>query len=423
MHKERGFFMEALKREEAGRQIEENLAERVSRRLWPLDANTLRKRAQRRTQLEDFGDPPLDPALMMLTESLDLEANLHPLGRFLMHGHLLGILETRLHLAETWRKHEAELNASPIRRPVFITGMPRSGSTFLHELLSQDPDNRSPKTWEVMFPLPAPEAGPRNRSQDRRAFRANARLWWFRRFAPRADEVHPIRAHTPHECVAIHSFTLLSEEFVTTCHVPTYEEFLRSVGLGPAYTWEKRFLQHLQSHYPTKRWVLKSPDHVYALGELFSVFPDAVVIQTHRNPLAVLESSLQLTEVLRGLFGRPDRSVQLREREARLLAENMERAIRFRDRHPELADRFIDVNYSELVTEPLAVVCRIYQHLGCPLPQPVFERMRQLVGARSRYRRRRHPTLADLGLDATKEIQRFQSYSLRFGIPCRPEAA
>jgi len=344
---------------------------------------------------------------------LENEANLHPLGRFLMRCHLLGILETRLRLAAVWREQPP---CSIIERPVFIAGMPRSGSTFLHELLAQDPDNRAPRVWEVMFPVAAPESDASDRKA--RVRRANANLWWFRRLAPGADEVYPVRAITPHECVAIHSFTLMSEEFISICRVPSYEKFLRATGLQLAYAWQKRFLQYFQSRGSRRRWVLKSPDHLHSLEELFSAFPDAMVIQTHRNPMDALKSSLQLTEVIQGLFVRLDRTV-LQERESRMLAETMEQSIRFRDTHPELAGRFLDLNYSDLVSDPLAAVGRIYRHLDCPLTETAVERMRGFMAKCSRYRRRRDPSLADLGLDATTEMQRFQNYCARFGIPAR----
>jgi len=399
--------------EESGQMISKSFANRVSRRLWYLDANTLRERAQKRTHLADFGDPPIEPALSILTRSLEQEAGLHALGRFLMRGHLLGILETRLRLAALWRG-QPEGSATPIDRPVFITGMPRSGSTFLHELLSQDPDNRSPRVWEVMFPVPAP--APETRDRDWRVRHANMNLWWFRRLAPGADEVYPVRAVTPHECLGIHSFTLMSEEFIATSRVPSYEKFLHTTGLRAAYAWQKRFLQHLQSRCPLKRWILKSPDHLSSLEELFSVFPDAMIIQTHRNPIDVLKSSMQLVEVLHGLFARPDRE-RIQEREARLLAQTMERSIHFRDQHPELAGRFLDLSYSDIVSDPLATTRRIYQHLDSPLTEAAVERMRQFIGTRSRYQRRHNPSLADLGLDVRAENRRFQNYCRRFGIP------
>jgi hypothetical protein len=394
----------------------------VSRRFCLLDAKKLCEGARRKTGLEDFGEPPIEPALSVLVKSLEEEADLHPLGRFLMRAHLQSILETRLRLAKAWQERKEAPEATPIQRPVFITGMPRSGSTFLHELLAEDPENRAPRVWEVMFPIP--EAGAGGRGPDPRIAKTARCLWWFRRMVPQADLVYPMRAGTPHECIAIHSYTLLSEEFVSTCRIPSYEAFLRATGLHPAYAWQKRFLQHLQEQRATTRWVLKTPDHAYGLEELFSVFPDAVVIQTHRDPLAVLRSSSQLITTLRGLFARPEKDGAVATREARVLADAMERFIQFRDRHPELAGRFIDMKHAELVANPLAAVRRIYKHLGAPLTELAASRMQYLIANRSRYKGHRvNRTLAELGYDALAEARRFDRYSLRFGIPCAPIVA
>ena len=323
---------------------------------------------------------------------------MHPLGRFLIYTHLLEILETRLRLAHAWRSRRESLATSRIERPIFITGLPRSGSTFLLELLTQDPDNRSPEVWEVMFPLPAPEL--KRSFCDSRRLRTAARLWWFRRLAPHVDEVYPMRACSPHECVAIQSHTFLSEEFVSTCRVPSYKAFLRATNLGPAYVWEKRFLQHLQSRRPTKRWVLKAPDHVYGLDELFSVFPDALIIQTHRDSLAVLRSDVELTRVLQSLYGRPDNLSELRTRATRSLARMEERCRRFRTLHPELVDRFFDLEYSDLISDPVTAVRRIYRQFEIPLTKLTTHRMRQLASKRSRYPTARNVSLADLGISA-----------------------
>ena len=271
-----------------------------ARRLWPFDGEALSAKARRATGLEDFGASPIDEPLSVLADSLEREATLHPLGRFLMRMHLLDVLKTRLRLVDAWKQQPQE-EAETVSRPIFITGTPRSGSTFLHELLAADPALRAPRVWEVMFPVAANE--PDTGWRDRRVWNAATNLWWFRRLSPGADAVYPMRARTPHECVAIHSITLLSEEFVSSCRVPAYEAFLRSADLVPAYRWERRFLQHLQQKQRAARWVLKAPDHVYGLDALFAVFPDAVVIQTHRDPLQVLKSSIHLNWVLRGLYG------------------------------------------------------------------------------------------------------------------------
>jgi len=386
-----------------------SLGDVLSRQFWPLNGEALCAEARQRTGLTDFGVPSIETALSILVNSLELEADLHPLGRFLMWVHLRGLLETRLRLTQAWREHMEAMDTSLIQRPVFITGMPRSGSTFLHELMAEDPENRAPRVWEVMFPIPTRKDV--WSSVDPRIRKAEACLWWFRRLAPLADAVYPMRASTPHECVGIHSYTMLSQEFVITCRIPAYETFLRGGNLGPAYAWQKRFLQYLQLSGPHKNWILKSPEHVYGLDHLLSVFPDAVIIQTHRNPLEVLRSSLQLNEVLEGVFAYPSDRAQTRIREARSLIESMDSIRSFRKAHPEFAGRFIDVDYDELIADPLEVVRRIYQRLNRHLVVPASERLQRLAARRSRYKgRHASPTLADLGIDEVFESQRLAAW-------------
>ena len=155
------------------------LADGLSRRLWPLQSEALLAEARQRTGLEDLGEPPIESALSILVNSLELEADLHPLGRFLMRTHLRELIETRLRLDHAWSGQSETLDASLIQRPVFITGMPRSGSTFLHELLAEDPENRVPRVWEVMFPIPIGSKPPKK--MDPRVRKAEASLWCFRR--------------------------------------------------------------------------------------------------------------------------------------------------------------------------------------------------------------------------------------------------
>ena len=227
---------------------DKSLASGLGSRIWPLAVEVLCAEARKRTGLKDFGEPSLEPAVSVLLNSLETEANLRPLGRFLIRTHLRSLLETRLRLAEVWRRQSEVLESTPIARPIFITGMPRSGSTFLHELLAEDPGNRVPRVWELMFPVA--DAEPRRGGRDPRVRKAAANLWWFRRLAPGADSIHPMRAESPHECVAIQSYTLLSEEFISMCRIPSYEAFLHAADFRPVYAWQRRFLQYLQAPGP-----------------------------------------------------------------------------------------------------------------------------------------------------------------------------
>src|SRR5215471_6734873 len=411
-------FRKVLGGERGGSAVQRSssLGEKLSRGLWPLDFNKLCAEAMRRTGVGDFDSPALTPALPILLDSLDQEAGLHPLGRFLMRTHLRDLLETRLRLGDVWRAKAGALDAERLEQPVFIVGIPRSGNTFLHELLAEDPEHRAARVWEVMFPLVAGGAAAEERK--RIVWEAQARLWWFRRLAPRADAVYPMRAMTPHECVAIHSYTFLSEEFVSTCKVPSYETFLRSVDLTPAYLWEKRFLQYLQAGAPDRRWILKSPDHVHGLEALFSVFPDAFLVQTHRNPVEVLKSSADLTQVLLRLYGRGEDPDGTLAHEARVLAENTEHCMEFRDRHPELADRIVDIKYSQLVADPVTAVRPIYERLGTGLQTPQAERIGRLAAERSRYQGPRASAKPyQIKPEAGAHVNKFEEYCLRFGLP------
>jgi hypothetical protein len=163
---------------------------------------------------------------------------------------------------------------------------------------------------------------------------------------------------------------------------------------------------------------LKSPDHVRGLDALFSVFPDALIIQTHRNPMDSLRSSVKLTQVLRKLYGPAGDYRQLAEKEAETLAANVKRSVDFRDEHPELAKRFLDVNYSDLISDPVTIVRRIYRAFELPLYDTTIREIKKLASRRSAYtwRRRAAPKRDEMGFRATGQIQQFRDYCRRFGI-------
>jgi len=390
----------------------------VKRKLAPLDFDDLLAIVMRRTGLDDFGDPPCEDGLRVLIDACNAEAGLSFFGQFAARQHLLDLLETRLRLVSYWRQ-TTEIQKQPIDRPLFISGMPRSGSTFLHNLFAQDPGNRVPRTWEVMFPLPPPTR--RAFDSDHRIAKAENRLRWLRWTKPAIVKVHPLGARLPQECIAITSYSFQSDEFLCMFHIPSYESWLRNHDAAPAYRFHRCFLKHLQWLCPGERWVLKAPDHVHALPALFEIYPDARIIFLHRDPLKVLGSIASLTKLLWGAFSSRIDPREVGDYETRILSDTVLKVMEFQDRHSSLADRFINIQYLDLVRDPIATVRSIYNHFGLNLSVNAEASMRAFLKSRLNKRRARHVYhLADFGIDPIQEGPRFAAYCERFAIEREP---
>lgn len=241
-------------------------------------------------------------------------------------------------------------------------------------------------------------------------------LWVFRRLASGADAVHPLRANSPHECVSLHSYTLLSREFGTMLRVPTYDSFLDQVDFTPPYLWQKQFLQRAQAGGPVRRWILKAPDHAYSLDALFKVFPDAIVIQTHRNPFDVVNSATRMAFVIRKAFSNDLDVEQIARGEVEALHDKVCRIQQFRERRPDLEDRFIDVKYHNLIADPVKVVRDIYYKLNVPFAREVEQHVEKLASRRGRYSQRRlSQRLRDVKADEFVDASRFAGYSKQVG--------
>ena len=391
---------------------------RIKQRLAPLDHDNLVGTAKRRTGLSDFGDPLCEEALRVLVSACNTEANLNMFGQFAARQHFLELLETRLSLVSQWQAAPA-MREESIRKPVFITGLPRSGSTFLHDLFAHDPANRVPLTWEVMFPLPFPK-----RTKDdpeSRIRKAESRLRLMRLLNPSVVKAHPIGARLPQECIAILSYSLLSEEFLCMFWIPSYEKWLRARDMRQAYRFHRDFIGHLPCPAPAERWVFKAPDHVYSLDALVDTYPDARIVFLHRDPMKVLGSVASLATKLRSAFSNHIDPLRTGINEARVLNEVTLKMMEFRDRHPSLSDRFIDIQYLELVRNPVATIRQIYGRFGLTLSADAKRRMYSFLEGRRNKRRPKHIyRLADFGIETDRKESCLVAYCDRFGIELEP---
>jgi len=387
-------------------------------RFGRMEADALIEQARRETGLEDFGDPGIEEGLGVLLEALENEARLHAVGRIAARRDVVHLLKNRLRL-EADRQRWPGIARQQIRAPLFIVGMPRSGTTLLHGLLGQDPVCRVPRAWEVMHPSPPP--APHARGVDPRIARAEREMRWLDRLAPDFRVVHTVGAMQPQECIAITSHTFASARFHTTYWVPGYQAWLCRQDPGPVYAYHRRFLQHLHWRGDGERWVLKAPAHLFGLEALFRTYPDAAVVHTHRDPVQALASVASLSAVLQGAFSDRVDLPAIGQEVAERWHAGVERAWQVRERLAGLRERFFDVHYRDLAHDPMAVVRGVYAHFGWRLSEEARERMRHFLASNPKGKHGRHRySLRTFGLDPERESRRFEAYRAHFGIEPEP---
>ena len=385
-----------------------------------IDADRLIKRARRRTGLDDLGEIPIHEPLRRLLEACSTEARLSLVGRFATSWDVVRFVTNllRMRAAERATPH---IPSEPIAKPIFITGLPRSGTTFLHRLMMTDPGNRAPLVWETIYPYPDAPAAVGGR--DTRAQRVARQLRAFERLAPEFRALHPLDATSPQECSEITAHVFRSLRFDSNYHIPSYRWWLDAdiERHLPAYRFHKRFLQHLQMQdrragMPVMQWVLKCPEHVFAIHAIRTVYPDARLIFVHRDPLKVLLSVARLTEVLREPFARAlDRDVIGRDESARWL-DGTRRMIEIGD-DAGLPDPVCHVHHTDLITDPVRTIDGVYRHFGMTLPEAAVAGITRYITERPNggYGPRRY-SFADHGLNEDAEREKFQPYMDRFGI-------
>ena len=382
--------------------------------LVSLDEAALDARARKVSGLADFGDTTFREPLRVLLDSLETEAELSMLGRVIARTDVVRLLVNRLYMADAQRRHP-EIAAAPIERPLFIVGLPRTGTTILHELMAQDPANRVPMTWEVMHVHPPPERA--TYETDPRIAAVEKHLAGVDRLIPNFKSMHPMGARLPQECVALTAHDFASMLFSTTHTVPSYQAWLDRADLGWVYASHRRQLQYLQWHCPADRWVLKSPGHLWSLDALLGEYPDARIVQTHRDPLKVVASLASLVALLRGMASdRIDRAAIGAEWTARL-ANGLQRATDVRTRLLRDDAQVFDMHFPAFIRDEVGMVRRIYTHFGMQLSADAEARMRRFLSANPRDKHGAHRyTLADASLDAATERRRYAAYQQRFGI-------
>jgi hypothetical protein len=386
-----------------------------------LDSGWLLDRAARNTGLSDFGDAAFREPLQRLLRAYEEESRLTLVGRIIAQRDTLRTLENRLHLIEARKRHPEMADVS-IRDPLFVVGLPRTGSTALHELLAQDPENRVPMTWEVMWPWPFPEAA--SYEVDPRIARADRYLAATDQLIPGFKKMHRMGAELPQECCMLMNHDFMSMQFHTSYRIPSFQDWMDRQDMTPIYASHRRQLQHLQLRCPVKRgWVLKSPQHLWSMDALLAVYPDARIVQTHRDPVKVAASLASLVSLLRGMGSDAVDPGEVGADWTRRLAEGLARASAVRACWEGEESRAFDVHFRDFRADPVGTVRRIYSHFGMSLGAEAERRMQHFIALHPQNEHGRHEyTLEGAGLDMEAERGRFEAYQKRFDIPAEISA-
>jgi hypothetical protein len=344
-----------------------------------------------------------------LVESCQGEARLNLIGKIALNTDVLETLSARLKM-ERDRQLYPNISRQEIREPVFIVGLPRSGTSLLHRLLSADPEHRCPLMWEVRSPSP-----PTRANEKRRIQRATQSCNFFNWLVPTFRYVHAIGAEVPQECVSLMTPTFLSDQFDAMYYVPSYRAWFFRQNLRPAYEYHRRFLQQLQFRRTARRWILKAPTHMFAMPALLSVYPDALFVQTHRTPVDSMASVSSLVTILRSAFSDGVDSFTVSREAIHYWSETMKKFLPERDRLAN--NRICDIQYDEIRREPIRAVRRIYEYFGWSLSHEAERRMRVLVASQAKRQSANHRyDLSQFGSSAGEVLSVFETYCQRFGL-------
>jgi hypothetical protein len=369
----------------------------------------------------DFGSHDYLAGLRVLLQSMDYDARFSERGRRFAWGNVVGVLRARAHAIRSMRRHPG-FASCVIASPVVITGIPRSGTTALHRLMAVDPRFQGLQSWLLDAPMPRP---PRQTWAGHPEFRKSAALLEARyREAPQKRAAHDVIAEDLHECCMLLQQGFVSNILGCMWPAPTYDAWWQSQDETNAYRHYCACVQLIGSNEPDRRWLLKNPGHIENLDLLFAVFPDAKVIQTHRDPGRAVPSLCALLMQLHAVFEeRPgdQRARIMIRREAGKWASALRRADRVRATRP---DQVLDVVHDDFHREPAAVIERIYDFIGWEPTDGVRAAMAERIAAKPELSHGKHRyDLNDFAMTCEEVREQFGDYVERFDLAEGKDAA
>jgi len=389
------------------------IAQRAGIGRIPLTEDSLIAAARRATGLHDFIDESFRDPMRRMLRSLENEAELHPLGRMALRESLVSALVNRLRLEDLTARNP-EIAAIRVEAPVFVVGLQRTGTTMLHRLLTCEPRLRSMAAWEALNPAPFP-GGTDRHGVDLRVRKARAAETALRYLAPELFAIHPVEADAPEEDIHLLDVTFMSPAIDAIMPVAEYQAWFCEADQLPAYRYMHRMIQ-LLLWQRSGRWLGKTPHHLEHLDELLTVYPDAKIILTHRDPARTVASFCSMMAHSRAMFS--DR-VDADEIGAQFGAKAVRAIARLMDVRMRVGEAsFLDVIYQDVVSDPLKEIRRVYDFIGFDLAPETEAAMQQWRADNEQTKHGTHNyQLEDFGLSRSDIDPDFEAYRERFGVP------
>jgi enoyl-CoA hydratase/carnithine racemase len=364
---------------------------------------------------ERSGEDPFAAHFEAFLASLREDAALTPQGQEATHAEIARLLRNRLEIAQCLAEHP-EILHEPIEAPVFLMGLPRSGTTFLHHLFDHDARFRLLRAWETLRPCPPPAVDPASVAE--RVAQARHFLGGWKADVVNFDAIHLMDPEGPDECSLLLNLAFAQAGFLNYLDVPGYFRWLLAHGdFLATYRFHKSVLQLLQWGAAPRRWVLKYPNHLLAMREIGAVHPRARFVVTHRDPVQALASLCDLTFQYRAPRHARNDKQQIGRQLQEFVRAHIERLMAYAER-PDAGRPVIDVDYYRLVEDPLASVAGIYAALDLEMPRTVRDTLSEWVRRNPKGQRGEHRyRLEEFGLDAGSVNESFAAYRKRYAIP------
>lgn len=369
--------------------------------------------ARRATGLSDFGEDGFREGLRVLLETFNDTAGFTEKGRKRNHRRVVSLLATRLRVQSAFTEHP-EIRERRVRKPMVLTGLPRSGTSALFNLLGADPAARPLRLWEAIFPDPYQgELEPGQSDPRRDALEAHYARG--REKNPDFSKIHYTTADGPEECVLLQAHAFCDVQMGIEPMMEPYASWFRKQDFRRMYAYYADLLRMLDWQRPGERWILKAPAHMWAIDVLVETFPDVSIVWTHRNPLQCTASICSMTAAL--MSGREDfDSKQLGPVVMEFYATSLDRGLTARESLDP--GRVIDLNYREFIADNMGAARQIYEHFEMPFTKEIRTALETHIREHPKDKHGSHQyDLEQYGLTPERVRERFAGYIERFGLP------